>query len=414
MYTSSLNLVFVLIIFVHLVHKTTTLPLETSSIYSINQESSPISSPIPKFSTVNDQVNGELRSEIRSDIRPEISETVSKILRLMHSLSNKSILIPSSPVGSVNSPNFNLDLIKRDNNLRNFDAKDKTSLNLKLLIENDKLNEKLKKLSKINQELNENLNQKLQTERFNNDFTNGNLFEKLRELNKKEEFGASNAKYPNEYDQSNKFNRFSQEQPKTDFISAPIQNPTYIKLLSKLNEKIEEERKEANRENINNKDQFDQFEFKDELKDELKEDLKDELNHLKDQKKNLYDMVENEEEDNLGEEEHMHNYNISLLSDLELNRTLMDIQYLLNNNLSKQEMETKFSSKGRNNRNKIAQRMEYFEQLYRNIHNLSLPQNQKRGEGELIKKAFSSSFIFRKIQIFRASSSFRQVIRFFA
>ena len=45
-------------------------------------------------------------------------------------------------------------------------------------------------------------------------------------------------------------------------------------------------------------------------------------------------------------------------------------------------MERKFGSKGRNNRNKIASRFEYYDKLYRNLHHLPLLTNtQKRTEG---------------------------------
>ena len=341
----------------------------------------------------------------------DTSETVAKILRLMHSLSNRNILIPSSPLSAPNA-NFNLDDVKREDNLElkeerdrkfkhkkffgklnerfvhkerfndNFDQERPDESLRENLRENlreslrqslrQNLREKLSNNNNLNENSNENLNEN-SNENLNNDF-----FEKVREIYGQKLLADASAKYPmvadeqvprsepGEFSRTYTAQRLAEMSRPNDEASTrrtaapPTLNPVYVRVISDLNDRIEEENREQAK--LIDKEQL-----------EL---------HSKNHNKNLFDMVENEEEDNLNEEEHMHNYNISLFSDQELNRTLVDILWLLDQNLNKEEMERKFGSKGRNNRNKIASRFEYYDKLYRNLHHLPLLTNtQKRTEG---------------------------------
>ena len=369
--------------------QTTAKPIETSSFYS-NFESSP--SPTSE-------------AEQRLEIKSEISETVSKILRLMHSLSNKSVLVaPSSPGNLASQANFNLNELKRDHKPLAETKTDQVLLNNREL--NERLNSKLN-LKKLTNRLIGNLNKErsnertfnersTNNERFNDNFNDenvspdsgesdeNNLFERLRERSNASPFAKQlKNELTKEFSLAAKYpTTTTVEEQKT---TAATTSTNYFRTNPIVNEMIrggEDGDDESRAFLINLPAYLKQFSRLNHQTDESRGSSKDELQSTKDHKKNLYDMVENEEED-LGEEEHnMHNYNISQLSDRDLNRTLIDIQWLLDQNLSKQEMESKFSSKGRNNRNKIAQRIEYFDKLYRNIHQLTnnAPTNVKRGE----------------------------------
>lgn len=351
--------------------QTTAKPIETSSFYS-NFESSP--SPTSE-------------AEQRLEIKSEISETVSKILRLMHSLSNKSVLVaPSSPGNLASQANFNLNELKRDHKPL---AETKTD---QVLLNNRELNERLN--SKLNlKKLTNRLIGDLNKDNFNDENVSpdsgesdeNNLFERLRERSNASPFAKQlKNELTKEFSLAAKYpTTTTVEEQKTTTAAATSTN--YFRTNPIVNEMIRgggDGDDESRAFLINLPAYLKQFSRLNHQTDESRGSSKDELQSTKDHKKNLYDMVENEEED-LGEEEHnMHNYNISQLSDRDLNRTLIDIQWLLDQNLSKQEMESKFSSKGRNNRNKIAQRIEYFDKLYRNIHQLTnnAPTNVKRGE----------------------------------
>lgn len=329
---------------------------------------------------------------------PDTSETVQKILRLMQSLSNRNILISSSPVNSLSASNFNLNEVKREDNLKfktsinepifrlkskkfnendRFVHNERFNDNFNDYSSNDNLNDNLVQLNdKLTEKLNEKLTEKL-TEKLNEKLTE-KLINKFDKLKDNDQVISAVAKYPpvtfeqiqkaySDFTRSNyPENKFMESFKQTD--SAPV----IANILDKINQEIEED----------NREEHGKLTEKAELA-ELEELERYEPSN-KNLKKNLIDMVENEEEDNQGEEEHFHNYNISLFSDAELNRTLIDILWLLDQNLNfnKEEMERKFGNKGRNNRNKIASRFEYYDKLYRNLHHLPLLTNtQKRGEG---------------------------------
>ena len=316
---------------------------------------------------------------------------ISKILRLLNSLSYRSI-----PKSSSDS-NFDFDEIKKVNDLKTLELKQpkfndnklNDNLNEDRFILNERFNDNLsienlkeKPTENANEHENSNNNNLLQKIRENLEKFNEKLFF-IKYLPSSKTFSLS-SKYPvrdeqaqeeetnSEYNKQalsteDKLRKMSEIISDDDeFARAELKNQAFVKILSNLNEQAEEENRQ------NEKDRLERLDLEHELENR---------NH----KKNLYDMVENEEEDKEGlgeQEEHMHNYNISLFSDKELERTFNDIQWLLNQNLSKEEFENKFRNKGRNNRNRIASRMEYFEKLYRNLHHLPLPNHKyKKDQG---------------------------------
>lgn len=398
---------------------------ESPSTFSNRLESSSSSSASPALTEQPAPAPTEIAST------PDTSDTVAKILRLMHSLSNRNILIPSAPLPNAN---INPEDVKREENLKeerdhkfkhkkffgklnerfihkerfnddfepersaeslrenlpeslpenlqaNLQEKLRPNLRESLreslrqnlranLKESLRENLREKFSNNLNENSNENSNENLNNVQLNNDF-----FEKLREIYGQGLLADSSAKYPataeqvparsglDEFSRTYTAQRLAEMSRANDESTGPrraLLNPAYVRVISDLNDQADEENREQSK--LIDKEQL-----------ELQS---------KNHNKNLFDMVENEEEDNLGEEEHMHNYNISLFSDQELNRTLVDILWLLDQNLNKEEMERKFGSKGRNNRNKIASRFEYYDKLYRNLHHLPLMTNtQKRTEG---------------------------------